>query len=271
MPSAVHESPPNLMALQARFVRSRLTFLSKTSALSAWQKAFRAGENSSSKLLMKRTIRPELLDSDSGTPEEIAEALADLQRVNRWFGGISTSEHLLRRVAGQLQMQRIELLDVASGSGDVPFAVASRLERHGVHLQTTLLDRHATHLPRSTVSAVVGDALDLPFAANSFDLVSCSLFAHHLEPMQMKSFVHEALRVARFALIINDLRRSALHLALIVIGRPLFHSSMAWRDGVTSIRRAYTENEFRKILAESGYRVEISRHYLQRIGIIVWK
>jgi SAM-dependent methyltransferase len=219
---------------------------------------------------MKRKVEPELLDSDCGTAAEIAAALADIRRVNRWFGGVATTERLLRRIVDELALREIELLDVASGSGDIPLALAGRFGRQGIRLHPTLLDRRVSHLP-SLPEVVVGDALDLPFPPCSFDLVSCSLFLHHLEPEAIKRFVCEALRVARRALLINDLRRSWLHWVLVASGRPLFRSHMAWRDGVVSVRRAYTEPELRALLAGAGSRVEFSRHYLQRIGVIVWK
>ena len=219
---------------------------------------------------MKRKVDSELLDSDCGTAAEIAAALADIRRVNRWFGGVSTSERLVQRVLDRSALRRLEVLDVGSGSGDVPLAMAKRFERRGVQLHPTLLDRSATHLPQ-VPDAIVGDALNLPFPPESFDLVTCSLFVHHLEPAPLKRFVGEALRVARIALVINDLVRSRLHLALVMAARPLFRSRMAWRDGVVSIRRAYTEPELRGLLMEAGRRGEFSRHYLQRVGVIVWK
>jgi len=219
---------------------------------------------------MKRTVESELLDDDCGTPAEIAGALADLRRVNRWFGGVTTSKRLLERVVNESALRQLELLDVGSGSGDVPLALVRRFERRGVRLHATLLDQHGTHLPQ-LATAVIGDALDLPFPPDSFDLVTCSLLVHHFEPPMLARFVQESLRVARIALIINDLRRSRLHLALLTAARPLFRSRMAWLDGIVSIRRAYTEQELRGLLTGAGRRVEISRHYLQRMGAIVWK
>ncbi len=219
---------------------------------------------------MKRTVESELLDADCGTSAEIAGALADLRRVNRWFGGVTTSERLLERVVNESTLRRFELLDVGSGSGDVPLALVRRFERRGVRLSPTLLDQQGTHLPQ-LATAVIGDALDLPFPPESYDLVTCSLLVHHFEPPMLDRFVHEALRVARIALIINDLRRSRLHLALATAARPLFRSRMAWRYGIVSIRRAYTQQELRGLLAGTGCRVEVSRHYLQRMGAIVWK
>ena len=46
----------------------------------------------------------------------------------------------------------------------------------------------------------------------SFDLVTCSLFFHHLEPPEIQQFTREAMRVARVAFLVNDLRRSWAHL-----------------------------------------------------------
>ncbi len=77
--------------------------------------------------------------------------------------------------------------------------------------------------------------------------------------------------MARVALVINDLRRTPFHLVLVTAARPLFRTRMAWRDGVVPVRRAYTEQELRPLLTEAGRRVEFGRHFLERIGVIVWK
>ena len=92
----------------------------------------------------------------------------------------------------------------------------------------------------------MADALALPFADGAFDLVSCSLFAHHLDPLQLKQFVREGLRVSRRALLINDLVRHPLHLALVYAGFPIMRNRVAWLDGLTSVRRAYVPEEIRK-------------------------
>lgn len=220
---------------------------------------------------MRRVVQPELLDSDAGPAEEVRAALADLRMVNGYFGGLSTSAALIARVARQSGTGELSLLDVASAFGDGALHAARELRRE-VKIQVTLLDRAVAHLPRGGNRALVGDALRLPFACNSFDIVSCALFAHHLEPEQVIEFVDEALRVARRAVIINDLRRSALHLALVYAGRPLFRSRMAWSDGLVSVRRAYTIGEMRQMLGRTrAARIEVAPSYLWRMGVIAWK
>jgi ubiquinone/menaquinone biosynthesis C-methylase UbiE len=119
---------------------------------------------------------------------------------------------------------------------------------------------------------IVADALALPFRNDSFDVVSCSLFTHHLEPEQVLRFVNDALRVSRLAVLINDLRREALHLALVYAGMPLYRSRLTRHDGPASVRRAYTPHEMQEMLRRTpATRLELTRHYLCRMGVIAWK
>jgi len=222
---------------------------------------------------MLRKNTEEILDSEQCPPAETETSLRDLCRMNRWFGGVVTTRRLIERVASVTGLKRLSLLEVAAGFGEVPRAAARQLARHGVSLDITDLDRVPSHLQRQH-RALAADALALPFRDSSFELVSSSLFAHHLEPDQLKQFAAEALRVSRCAVIINDLIRHPLHLALVYAGFPLMRSYVSRVDGVASVRRAYVPEEIRALLSdglESAEKVEISTHYLFRMGVIVWK
>jgi ubiquinone/menaquinone biosynthesis C-methylase UbiE len=233
---------------------------------------------------MQRVDAPEILDSDACSPADVEISMMDLGRVNRWFGGVSTTQKMVEHVALVSGAKVLSLLEVAAGSGEVPGTVRRRLARRGITLHVTLLDRAPAHLAvkkfggenRVSESRVVADALTLPFDDQAFDLVSCNLFAHHLDAQQLSRFVREGLRVSRRAVLINDLVRHPLHLALAYAGRPLMRSRIAWLDGLTSVRRAYIPKEIRGIIssalpAKTGAQIEISRNYLFRMGVIVWK
>jgi hypothetical protein len=102
------------------------------------------------------------------------------------------------------------------------------------------------------------------------------LFAHHLDPPQLVHFVRDALRVSRCAVLINDLIRHPLHLALVYAGFPLMRTYMSRVDGLASVRRAYVPEEIRQILSsafpsEKAPRLEISRRYLFRMAVMLWK
>jgi ubiquinone/menaquinone biosynthesis C-methylase UbiE len=219
---------------------------------------------------MKRRPSLELLDSDAGTRDEVAASIRDLQMFNTWFGGVRTSATLARRALGENRGRGASLLEVAAGAGFVPAKVRERLAPQ-LDLRITLLDRARTHL-NGNGRAVAGDALALPFADNSFDLVSCNLFVHHLAPDELQRFVREALRVCRAAFLINDLVRDPVHLALTYAGFPLYRSRITRNDAPASVRQAYTPAELRELLQPlTVMPVQITRHYLYRMGIIVWK
>ena len=221
---------------------------------------------------MRRLIVQELLDDDLGTPAEIAQSLRDLQRINNWFGGTGTTIRLLRQVAERTGSRSLSLLEIGAGNGSVPLAARERLAKRGVQLRVTLLDRVASHLPQNGAEAVVGDALQLPFRNGSFDVVACNLLAHHFAWETLEGFAGEALRVARVAVLINDLIRSRLHLALCYAGLPLFRSRVTWHDAPASVRQAYTLEEMRSIVSRTtARRVELSTHYLYRMGVLLWK
>ncbi len=217
-------------------------------------------------------VTPELLDSDVGTPAEIERSLRDIGRINRWFGGTSTTARMVERTAERTGRRALSLLDVGAGTGELMRKVSRQVQCRGVRLDVTLLDRATTHLPHNGVRCVTADALALPFRDNSFDLVACSLLAHHLEPEQIVSFMQEALRVCGVAVLINDLRRDPVHLVLVYGAFPLFRSHISRHDGVASVRRSYTPEEMTAILKRtSASQVEVEQRYLYRMGAIAWK
>jgi hypothetical protein len=222
---------------------------------------------------MQRVDTQEILDSEACPHAEVEVSLRDLCRINRWFGGVATTRKLIERVSAVSGQKRFSILEVAAGYGEVPRMAGQQLADKGITLNITDLDRAPTHLQRGH-RAVVADALALPFADGSFDLVSCSLFAHHLEPAVLSRFVDEALRVSRCAVLINDLIRHPLHVALVYAGFPLMRSRVSRIDGITSVRRSYVPSEMHNIVSNGSHparRVDISRHYLFRMAVTIWK
>jgi len=220
---------------------------------------------------MKRVVIPELLDTDAGTPEEVADSLADLEMFNRYFGGVGTMADLLMSVAAQRKLKSLSWLDVAGGQGRLATRTVAALADKGLPVRPVVLDRAETHMD-SHLDSVCGDALHLPFRDNIFDVVGCCLFLHHLEPAEIVAFVREALRVARHAVVINDLIRHPLHLLISQLGRPIYRSRITRHDAVVSVRRAYTVEEIKEMLAGiPAQALEIRERYLFRMGVIAWK
>jgi ubiquinone/menaquinone biosynthesis C-methylase UbiE len=218
---------------------------------------------------MRRIVRPEWLDSQQASPDELKRSLEDLRFINRWFGGLSTSKWLVHRVLSETRLPSLSILDVGAASGDGLEAVQRAFTQCSI--RGTLLDRNPANFNGTRGPKVGGDATALPFRDQSFDVVICSLFAHHLEPGQLVQFANEALRVSRVAVLVNDLRRSYFHLSLIYAGLPLF-SRVTRHDSVASVLRAYTPREMERTLREANAsRVEVHNHFLCRMGAIAWK
>ncbi len=222
---------------------------------------------------LKRVPQREILDEDGLSTEAAIASLGDLRVVNRWFGGVRTTAYLLRRAMRGSGLRAASVLEVAAGDGYSITRATERLKEEELDVEPLCLDRrelqgNAHCCPR----AMVGDALALSFPPESFDFVSCGLFVHHLAPAQVVDFVNGALRVARHAVLINDLRRSWLHLALVYSGMPIFRSPISRADGLASVRQAYTPEELAGLMAQTrAASSEIRLKYLFRMGAIAWK
>ncbi|HEX8924701.1 MAG TPA: methyltransferase domain-containing protein [Terriglobales bacterium] len=222
---------------------------------------------------MKRRPTRELLDDDLGTPAEIEDSLADLRWFSRWFGGLSTTRTLFKTSADVTGQKKFTVLEVASGDGYVMQTIANDLAEKGIQLDITLLDRAATHLPRNGgMPKIAADALHLPFRDASFDLVASSLFLHHLPPDQAVQFAREALRVCSTAVLIHDLIRHPVHLALAYAGVPLYSSRITRNDAPASVWQAYTPNEMASFFRLAGATdVRVQERYLYRMGVMARK
>lgn len=222
---------------------------------------------------MKRVAQHELLDDSSLDMEAATESLRDLRFVNRWFGGVRTTTCLLRRAMRVLQLRSASVLEVAAGDGYSITQAVNSLRREKLRIDPFCLDRRELRNGAQCCEhSAVGDALRLAFPPASFDFVSCGLFVHHLAPEEVVAFIDGALRVARHAVLINDLRRSWLHLLLVYAGTPLFRSPISISDGLASVRQAYTLEELSALICQTNAaRFDIRQRYLFRMGAIVWK
>lgn len=204
-------------------------------------------------LVPSRIDQPELLDSGIGSQSDVRQNLADLWRINRHLGGLSSlKRHLYPRLRNSTH--RLVCLDIGTGSAQIPLKIEQWAKRHNLQLEMLALDfsarnlrvgqQHLTSTPLSHILLIQANAHVLPFAPNSVDYVISSLFLHHLNPEQVLAFLRSAFRIARKGLIMTDLTRGWLPLVAFKIIQPIFARSYLTRyDGAVSIRRAYTRAE----------------------------
>lgn len=205
--------------------------------------------------MFPRDRQPEQMDDPRLGREEHVRALAGLSRLNRWSGVAGAMFRQLRPFASALG-RPLTVLDVASGRGDVPLAWALRARRQGWPLQLTMLDisavavaeqkRHAKSLGIEALS-LQQDCLGGPLPGG-FDVVTCSLFMHHLDDHQVFRLLQAMQAAALHGIVICDLERSRFNLTLVQIAsRLLSRSSVVHHDAAASVRAAYTSSEFEQL------------------------
>ncbi len=219
--------------------------------------------------MRSRVLQPELMDDPALEREAHLHALRGLARINRLSGAAGCMwreirPHVVeRRVSGA----EARMLDVATGSGDVPLAVAALAAREGIALRATLCDMSQTALHQAAeaahrrglgaVQTHVADAVGsgLPFRDNTFAVVTCSLFLHHLTDAECVRVLREMARVTAPGglVVVSDLRRSPFGLAAAwLAGRLLTRSRVVRVDAVMSVRAAYTTHEMRSMARDAG-------------------
>ena len=136
-------------------------------------------------LALPRTDEPEDID-DPGQPYvELTRSMQDVALSNRLFGGTQTIlHHVARLLAGVPPGTPIRILDIATGSADIPSALLEWGKKKGLDLTMIGVDNHAAMLRMAQAAApavplVLADALALPFAPRSFDIALCALAFHH--------------------------------------------------------------------------------------------
>jgi SAM-dependent methyltransferase len=205
---------------------------------------------------MKRVVARELMDEPIESVTELEANLADIEFVNRAFGGVAPVLREVRRCGART------LLDVCCGSADIPLAVVRDARRRGRSVAVTVLDHSEDMLEiaRRRASAVPsvrfagGDACALPFPDAAFDVVTCNLALHHFEPAAARTMLRELRRVARVLPLVCDLRRSAgAYAAAIAWSRIFSRNRLTRHDAPLSVRRAYTLAEARALAVEAGW------------------
>jgi SAM-dependent methyltransferase len=178
----------------------------------------------------------------------------DIALANRLFGGIKAVQAELAPWLNKSGTTPT-LLDVGTGTGDIPERLRKLALAEGVQLEVFGLDGRV-ELVKATrewpVSGVAGDALSLPFASKAFDFVIVSQVLHHFAHDDSVQLVREMHRVAKRRVVIADLRRSWVAVAgLWLVSFPLGFHRVSRHDGVVSILRGFEPDELRELVREA--------------------
>jgi 2-polyprenyl-3-methyl-5-hydroxy-6-metoxy-1,4-benzoquinol methylase len=251
------------------------------------------------------TRLPELMD-DPGLPEaEHLKALTALRRINALS---FTAAGLAREVAALAAagvtdrvpdcltvrgytVRDFTVVDVACGGGDVTLDLAARLARSpsvpprvhviGIDVSPRAVSRARSLAEDSFPAGQAGrsGAVSTEFTEHDIVAAGCppcdvavsSLFLHHLEDDAAVAVLRSMAAAARMGIVISDLVRSGLGLALAVLGTTVLSGSRVARvDGPRSVRAARTPAEYRRLLDSAGLTTaRIRRTWPERV-LLTW-
>jgi ubiquinone/menaquinone biosynthesis C-methylase UbiE len=210
----------------------------------------------------RRANEDEIMDDLSQPEHEFAAAYRELEIINRWLGGVRAIERFLPGGSTLL------ILDVAAGACDVSESLLrNRRDR------IVVLDLNARGLKLARKSwPVVGDALDLPFQDGTFDVVTASLFFHHLSDEACVRVLAQMWRIARRRVLVNDLHRHAVAYSSIRALTAMFSKSrMVRHDGPLSVLRAFRPQELFDIAKRAGVPARVHRSFPYRLVLVAEK
>lgn len=227
-----------------------------------------------------RHLAPEIMDNPALESSRHVVALHGLARMNALSRSAQTLWQPIQNLARAQKRDRLRVLDIATGSGDVPLRLWRLARRSGIYLEIVGLDISSRALRFAQERAHRAGARiefrqlnpleeDLP---NRFDVITTSLFLHHLEDASVIKLLAKMKQAARRLVLAHDLVRETGGLWLAFLATHLFSTSdVVHADALQSVRAAFTVDEIRKLAFAAGLdQCEIKRLWPYRY-LLCWQ
>jgi ubiquinone/menaquinone biosynthesis C-methylase UbiE len=213
------------------------------------------------------------MDAPDADPIELARSLVFIRRINALLGYSRATIHHLNKLSENWDRKNeMKILDVATGSGDIPRAILRWADRGGIRCRIIAIDLHHNTLetaisetrdPRLTFARA--DATQLPFENDSFEFVLTGMFLHHLEEPAAIKVLEEMDRVTRTGVIAADLLRSRRAYFWISLFTA-FSNPMVKHDARVSVAGAFSEAELLSLRDQAGLSyLKPRRHFGHRL------
>jgi hypothetical protein len=170
-----------------------------------------------------RSDEDEIMENPEVSRGDFVRALGEIRWVNRNLGGTAAILDTLEGLCAAEQQPEIlsdalRILDLGTGSADIPMAMAEWGRAHQQKLQIIAVDLHPAAVEEARtrtasypeIEVRQGNALALPDEPYSFDYVVSSMFMHHLSQAEAVELLRTMARLSRRGLVVNDLERQSM-------------------------------------------------------------
>lgn len=209
---------------------------------------------------MKRSYEKEMMDLTGNSPELLAGDLRNLRMLNRYLCGSRSVMLALQRALGHVPLNPISVLDVGTGSADIPAAIFAWANRRSIAAKIVGVEaepitaRIAANQTKqlAAIKIIQGDAGAPPFAPGSFDFVVASQFLHHFSEVKIVELLRQWAKLARRGIVISDLvRHPVAYHGIRLLTKLTTRNIMTLNDAPLSVRRAFAFNEWRELLRQA--------------------
>jgi 2-polyprenyl-3-methyl-5-hydroxy-6-metoxy-1,4-benzoquinol methylase len=212
---------------------------------------------------MRRSFDPntlELMDRPQPVSAELERDLRNLRQLNRWFGSYSLISSFLRR---WLNLgERLRILDLCTGSGDIPRLVADHAREIGATVQIDALDQQPATLEIArklsadypNIAFIEGNVLEWQ-ASEPYDIVLCTLALHHFSEQDAVQVLRQCNDLSQQFVLVSDLRRGWVGaIGVYLLTATIFREPMTKFDARLSMARAFSFAELGDLATRAGWK-----------------
>ncbi len=200
------------------------------------------------------------MDRPDASAAELEAALRSLRGLNRWFGSYRIVARFIRR--WMRHGDHLRVLDLATGSADIPRLVAEHARRVGANVEIVAVDFQQTTIETARrlsasypeISCICADALTYQ-PKQPFDIVICSLALHHFSDEDAVQLLRRCRELSHAYVLVSDLRRGFLaRVGVHLLTALIFRDRMTRQDGRVSAARSFSFKEMRALATRAGWR-----------------
>jgi SAM-dependent methyltransferase len=200
------------------------------------------------------------MDDPRADPAQLQRSLKFIRRINVLLGYTrATLRHLQQFSRSWKPGQRIRIVDLGTGSADIPRAILRWADRRGFDVHIVGVERHGRTAEIAVSSAganprlkiIQGDVLNMPLCDGTFDYALTAMFLHHLSDAQAVAVLMAMDRLARRGLIVADLLRNRRAYRWIRLLTAL-SNPMVRHDAALSVLQAFSKPEALALARSAG-------------------
>jgi SAM-dependent methyltransferase len=212
---------------------------------------------------MKRSFDPavlEMMDREQPLSAELERDLEHIRQFNRWFGSYRLVLSFIRRWIKP--GARLRVVDLATGSGDIPRLIVSYSRSIGAVVDINAIDRQPATLEVAQklsagypeIAYIHADILKWT-PAEAYDIALCTLALHHFSDGDAVKVLRRCGELTTKFVLVSDLRRGFfLTTGVYLLTALVFREPMTRFDARLSTARAFSLSEMRNLALRAGWK-----------------